>query len=574
MAHQVRADVAFEDFTESTALTGLSLPTAIAFLPDGRLVVTEMDGSLKLADLDEEGVAALTLAEIPVSFCEGDDYETGLLGLAVDPDFADNGYLYMYRTALGELGVCAYADSARENQVIRVTLEDGEGGPSVSLDSLTVILSGIRTDTPYHTGGCLRIGPDEKLYVSTGDTGLGNFEELGPGTSTNPYADSLFALEGKILRLELDGSVPEDNPFVSDELLSGGGTSGGGEGDPTIREEIFAYGFRNPWRMGFDPASGALWVGDVGEDDVEEIDRVASGSNHAWPRCEGTLPKSCKQAGDAKPAFTYPHAGKKSLGDGEEASVTGGAFAPEPFGFQGGAYFFADFAAGNIYRALLKPSREKFKGKPVLFADGGQGIVDLIFGPDANLYYVSFFTGSVRRIAGPENGGGQPIAGKSLLLKDGNKKALKLLAKDAIDLGGGIDNPVLTGGSLRVAGFPELFGAEGEFELFNDLYFLPASGWKLIGKAPDKVKGFKYTDKKLENGPISSVVVRDGKLIKITGKLDGLGHELSEEPDSVSLSLTLGTRTWCLNFAETAKFKVDTSYSAKDADAPLFCVVL
>ena len=164
-------------------------------------------------------------------------------------------------------------------------------GSTINLNTLSVLLTGIRTDLGIHNGGGLRIGPDNKLYVGVGDAGVGD-NIGGPGSSTNPYAQNLNALEGKILRLNLDGSPPSDNPFV---------------GQMGNAREIFAFGFRNPFRFSFDPLSGALWVGDVGDQTVEELDVVTSGKNYSWPYCEGTLPAGCAHAGDVVPIFTYPH---------------------------------------------------------------------------------------------------------------------------------------------------------------------------------------------------------------------------------------------------------------------------
>ena len=137
-----------------------------------------------------------------------------------------------------------------------------------------------------------------------GDTGIG--DGGAPGQSTNPYSQDLGALEGKVLRLELDGSPAAGNPFI--------GTAG-------ARPEIYARGFRNPFRMSFDPQTGRLWAADVGQATIEEIDIVQAGGNYAWPRCEGTLPAGCQQPGDIDPVFTYPHSGTGALGN----SVTGGA---------------------------------------------------------------------------------------------------------------------------------------------------------------------------------------------------------------------------------------------------------
>jgi len=553
LAAPLRADVP-AGFTESPVLTGLTAPTALAFLPDGRLLVTEMDGTLLLADLGAEGSPPTTLAEIPVAFCNFDDYETGLLGIAVDPAFARNGFLYLYRT-ISTGDACEFLTAARVNQVVRVTFsEAGEGGSFVDLDSLVVLLDGIEAPYPYHCGGGLRIGPGDLLFVSTGDTWTGDEDEIsGPGASTNPFAQDLTTLEGKLLRIALDGSIPADNPFVG---------AGGG-----VREEIFAYGFRNPWRFGIDEQTGAPWVGDVGQDTIEEIDVVVPGGNYGWPRCEGKLPKGCGEKGDSQPVFTYPHSGTGALGGGSGATVIGGAFAPGQFAYEGGTFYFADFVGSTIFSVRLNKPRNKFQGQPAVFATDALLPVDLVFGPDHALYYASI-AGDVRRISPPPSGGTQPLFGSSLQLKGGTKPSLKLLAKDALVLGGGEDNPTLAGGSLRVLGTAS---SEGGGVLFDVTYPLPASGWKLTGKAPDKVKGFKYSDGKLLSGPISSVVVTSGKLVKVAGKGEPLLLDLASEPALVQLVLTLGTRSWCMAFDEASSFTADTLYKSTNQPAPSEC---
>jgi glucose/arabinose dehydrogenase len=342
------------EFGDTSYVAGLSEPTAIAFLPDGRLLITQKGGVVQLAS----GGVAAPIGTVPV--CTGS--EMGLLGVAVDPAFTANGRVYFYRTE--SAGGCGSATN-RFNEVVRATIAGNALGP------LDTLLTGIRTDGGNHDGGALRIGPDGRLWVSVGDTGIG--DSGGPGASTNPYAQSLAALEGKILRLGLDGSIPADNPFV---------------GQGGARGEIWAYGFRNPFRIGFDPLTGALWAGDVGQSTIEEIDRVGRGGNHSWPYCEGALPNGCAQPGDVLPVHTYPHGGG--------ASVTGGAFAVG--GTLLGDYFFADFIMGTLWQAKLTLTRDAFAGPPVAIITDAGGPVDIVFGPDGALYYVAYFDGEVRRV--------------------------------------------------------------------------------------------------------------------------------------------------------------------------------
>jgi glucose/arabinose dehydrogenase len=353
-------------FSEQVVASGLSSPTAIAFLPDGRLLVTEKGGALKLV----QGGSVTTLTTIPV--CTGS--EMGLLGVAPHPSFQSNGLVFLYRTKPAP-GGCASA-TGRFNQVVTVQMS----GNTVVPGSLTELLTGIRTDNGNHDGGTLRIGPDQKLYVSVGDTALGDGGP--PGASTNPYSQDPGALEGKVLRLELNGSPAAGNPFI---------------GTPGARPEVWAIGFRNPFRMSFDQQTGRLWAGDVGQATIEELDIVQAGGNYAWPHCEGTLPAGCQSEPTIPPVidpvFEYPHSGAGTLG----RSITGGAFATRNFGQFGGQYFFGDYVSGELYRAVPNAARDDI-ATPVDFEPAAGGPVDVVAGPDDAMYWVAINTGEVRRV--------------------------------------------------------------------------------------------------------------------------------------------------------------------------------
>jgi glucose/arabinose dehydrogenase/ElaB/YqjD/DUF883 family membrane-anchored ribosome-binding protein len=380
-----RAGDPVSGFVDTTYVTGLSLPTAIAFLPDGRLLITEKGGTtgtgtaaLKLFD----GTGTTMLLALPV--CT--DSEMGLLGVAVDPDFARNGFVYLYRSQPGA-GGCE-TSTGRFNQVVRGTMTGG----SVDASSVIVLLDGIRTDNGNHDGGVLRIGPDQKLYVGVGDTGLGDGQS--PGAATNPYAQDLSSLNGKLLRLDLDGSVPADNPFV--------GTAG-------ARGEVWAYGFRNPFRMSFDDRTGTLWIGDVGDLTVEEIDLGVAGGNYGWPHCEGTLPPGCEWPGDIDPIFTYLHSGPSSLG----TCLIGGAFAGSAFGPLAGDYVFGDCTSSVVYRATPNTARNGLAGLPTAIATNAGTPSDFVTGPDGAIYYVAEGGGEVRRlatVAGPTTSSTRPTS--------------------------------------------------------------------------------------------------------------------------------------------------------------------
>jgi len=206
---------------------------------------------------------------------ESSDWEQGLLGLAFDPNFKDNGIYFVTYTIPG--------DTLRLSKFI----ENNE----------TIILE---FEQPYvnHNGGHIVFGPDGYLYVGLGDGGKYN--------DAFNHAQNLKTFKGSILRLDVDGdgySIPSDNPFVDNS-----------EG---YKEEIFAYGFRNPWMFSFDRENGDLWVGDVGQDKWEEIDIVLSGGNYGWAFREG---KQC---------FDSPFEHYDGHSCGEIDSWTFGAFLYE-----------------------------------------------------------------------------------------------------------------------------------------------------------------------------------------------------------------------------------------------------
>ena len=245
-------------------------------------------------------------------------------------------------------------------------------GGAVNISSLSVLLTGIATDGGNHDGGGLRIGPDGKLWASVGDSGIGDFGN--PGDSTNPYAQDLGSLNGKILRLELSGAPAAGNPFI---------------GTPGPAGEIYAYGFRNPFRFGFDATTGKAWVGDVGQATLEEVDLIQAGGNYSWPYCEGSLPAGCEHVGDVAPILEYP----RSFG----TTMIGGAFSARDFGSLGRQYFFADFGASTIFSAA--PTRRTTTSRrPFRFDTSAPGPVDIVFGPDGALYYVALNGGEVRQV--------------------------------------------------------------------------------------------------------------------------------------------------------------------------------
>jgi PKD repeat protein len=231
-----------------------------------------------------------------------------------------------------------------------------------------VLLDDIDSDAGNHNGGWIDFGPvDRKLYVSIGD-----------GGSVHTKSQDLGSLNGKILRLNADGSVPADNPFV---------------GLFQARTEIYALGLCNPWRCRFHP-DGRLFCGDVGENSWEEIDWIVPGGNYGWPTTEGAFNSSVYPQ-FVEPIYVYSHASV-----GGSCSITAGDFGSET-SFAGDyqqSFFFGDFVVGFIRRVVLAADGVTVQSVTD-FASNAAGVTDLIAGPDGALYYTDINSGEIHRIA-------------------------------------------------------------------------------------------------------------------------------------------------------------------------------
>lgn len=332
-------------FAEAAVASGLTNPTAMEFSPDGRLFVTEQGGTMEVFR-DGARVSANFFRDSPIKVDSAG--ERGLLGVAFDPDFAANRFVYVYYTATSPVA---------HNRVSRFTA-DASGTQALAGSEVVLLDIDPLSGATNHNGGAIHLGPDSKLYVAVGDNADG------------ANAQSLATLKGKILRLNADGSIPSDNPFFA--AASG------------PNRAIWALGLRNPFTFAFQPGSGRMFINDVGLSTFEEIDEGARGANYGWPITEGPTADPRFVA----PLFAYDHT--------QGQAITGGAFYnPITTRFPAdyaGDYFFSDFVAGFIRR--IDPTTKAVTD----FATGAGGPVDLRVGTDGALYYLARNLGEVLRV--------------------------------------------------------------------------------------------------------------------------------------------------------------------------------
>jgi glucose/arabinose dehydrogenase len=354
---------------QETVVASVSQPSVIGFAPDGRLFIGEK-ASGRIRIYKNGALLAQPFLDVNAFVPAGTYFDTfnerGLLGMAFDPSFAANGFLYVYYSVCKSpanppqpgTNTCGSA----KNRVVRFAA----AGDVVDATSPVVLLDDIDNDGGNHNAGWVGLGPlDGKLYVAIGD-----------GGSFSAKAQNMGSLNGKILRLNADGTIPADNPFV---------TQAGARG------EIWALGVRNPFRCRF-AADGRLFCGDVGANGWEEVDLITKGANYGWPTTEGPFNAT------SFPQFTAPiHAYAHST----SVAIIGGDFGAKtsfPGDYQQ-SYFFGDFAIGRIQRALLSPSGTTVQSiQDFATSLGGNSVTDLIAGPDGSLYYTAYGANQVRRI--------------------------------------------------------------------------------------------------------------------------------------------------------------------------------
>lgn len=320
--------------------SGLNSPVDFQFLPDGRIVVAEKGGKIKI--IDDGTVSKRPLVRLPV-LTQG---ERGINGIAVDPNFATNGYLYV-----------SYTTWTAHDRLARMTVV----GARAVFGSQKVLLQTTDASAFYHRGGGLGFGPDGKLYWGVGDNKNGT-------NAQNPST-----LHGKIIRINPDGTTPNDNPDLG----------------PGALQQIYASGMRNPFRLSFTP-TGQLLVADVGENSFEEINLVTAGGNYGWPDAEG----NCGACSSTNPIYTYAH-------NGDSAAISSVLFYDG--GLLGSAYqnkvFFADEVQGWI-KVVTCSADFSSCGNVQDFDPQAGATVEMRQAPDGSIYQLTYSPGQLVRITG------------------------------------------------------------------------------------------------------------------------------------------------------------------------------
>jgi glucose/arabinose dehydrogenase len=348
--NRIAAQIYPADFAQVLVTNGIANPTAMAFAPDGRIFVAQQAGRLRV-------IKNNTL--LPTSFVQltvNATGERGLIGIALDPDFALNNYIYLYYTVPG---------TPAHNRISRFTANGdiAQAGSEVIILELDPL-----SNATNHNGGAMHFGTDGKLYVAIGEN------------ANSAHAQNLDTYHGKLLRINKDGSVPGGNPFPT-----------GSE----QRKRVWAYGLRNPYTFSIHPETGRILVNDVGQVTWEEInDATTGGKNFGWPTTEGKF-NGASYPNLTNPIYAYPHGG----GDGKGCAITGGTFFyPSNTNYPAqyfGKYFFQDLC--NRWINTLDVMAATTIRSSFATSIGGNSLA-LSVGLDGNLYYLSRSSSALYKI--------------------------------------------------------------------------------------------------------------------------------------------------------------------------------
>ncbi len=351
-------------FQNQILATGLDLPTAMTFLPDGRMLVAELAGTINVLQTPYTTVDPVPFLQLSNVGSAG--VQQGIYDIKLDPNFATNRYYYVSYTA----------GTPNHDRLSRFTANATLTG-TISGSELIIYEDSKDADAEHH-GGAINFGNDGKIYFTTGE----HFE----GTP----AQDLTSPRGKVLRFNPDGTIPTDNPFY--------------DGAGPNYDAVWAYGLRNPYRAYYDAPTGRLLIGDVGGNNystaIEELNVGIRGANYGWPNVEGIS----NNPAYTNPIYSYAHLGR-------DAAITGGFVyhgSQFPSSYQG-SYFFADYSQNWIKRLTFDANGNVngvFNFEPANgAADGATGdIVYLTEGPDGALYYIDLgysdttFTAGISKI--------------------------------------------------------------------------------------------------------------------------------------------------------------------------------
>lgn len=344
------------DFERTALVSGLNQPTAFRHLPDGRILISEKAGAIKVFQNNQ--VNSQPLITLVVLQTDTDE-ERGLLGIEPDPNFATNGYLYV-----------SYTTAANHDRLSRITVVGNTADPASEL----VLMESNQLGNIYHHGGEIRFGPDGKLYWAMGMN------------TYNPNSQDLSNIHGKILRLNPDGSAPADNPFIN---------------SPNAVDQIWAYGLRNPFRFNFTP-NGKLMAGDVGGESWEELNIITRSGNYGWPLVEG----ACSGCPYINPVYSYAHtpAPAKAGSITSVMTYTGNTF---PASYKN-KVFIGDYTLGFIKALTFDSSFSTFISEEAFDPQAGT-VVQLDQGPDGNMYQMNIYPGVLYKIS-PSGGNRAPTA--------------------------------------------------------------------------------------------------------------------------------------------------------------------
>jgi glucose/arabinose dehydrogenase len=366
----------------------VAAPTDIAFTPDGVGLVTTDAGVLRLIR-DGRVVEGQSLS-LTSRMCSGG--ERGMLGVAVDPNYASNRRIFVFWT-YDKHDFCGVGtDLTPVNRVSSFRLDQDE---RVVKGSAKVLVDNIPSPATNHNAGDLDFGADGLLYITTGDGGcqIGAPDLCG---AANDNSRRLDVPNGKVLRVTPRGEIPASNPYVDFTDARRCTAPSGPEAGSGPCVETFASGFRNPFRMDVRPGTSTPWVNDVGQDVWEEINRVTSGADYGWNLREGFCVTGsaldCTPSSFADPFYAYDHTT-------DCRSITGAAFVPT--GTWGGRFadqlVFADFTCDSIWRVQVGAGSDPVP-QPLAVATAPS---TLTFGPSPRgraLYYAEYFSGEIRRI--------------------------------------------------------------------------------------------------------------------------------------------------------------------------------